>query len=138
MGVFVAQRLIKLLIQNGHPVKGARVGILGLTFKEDVPDLRNSRVPDIIAELRDYGIEPLVHDALADPEEAQEEYGVRLSSLDALSQLHALVVAVPHRDYFTGGSFRAEDFLAASGILVDIKSAIAPDRLPESLRYWSL
>ena len=78
MGGFIAQRLVKLLIAAERPVKGARVGILGLTFKEDVPDLRNSRVPDIVAELREFGIAAMVDDPLADPAEAQHEYGIEL------------------------------------------------------------
>src|SRR5438270_4454936 len=75
MGGFIAQRLVKLLIAAERPVKGARIGILGLTFKEDVPDLRNSRVPDMVAELREFGIAALVADPLADPAEAEREYG---------------------------------------------------------------
>ncbi len=77
MGGFIAQRLVKLLIAAERPVKGARVGIVGITFKEDVPDLRNSRVPDIVAELREFGIAAWVADPLADPEEARREYGCR-------------------------------------------------------------
>ena len=87
MGAFVAQRLVKLLIAAGRPVKGARVGILGLTFKEDVPDLRNSRVPDIVAELREFGIEALVDDPLADPAEAKREYGIELVAFENLAGL---------------------------------------------------
>src|SRR5207245_11022979 len=78
MGGFIAQRLVKLLIAAERPVKGAKVGIVGITFKEDVPDLRNSRVPDIVAELREFGIASLVTDPLADPVEAEREYGVEL------------------------------------------------------------
>ncbi len=97
MGNHVAQRLVKMLIAANRPVKDARVGILGLTFKEDVPDLRNSRVPDIIAELKSFGIEPMVHDPMADPAEAIHEFGVRLVGVEALSELDGLVYAVPHR-----------------------------------------
>ncbi|MVW02171.1 nucleotide sugar dehydrogenase, partial [Escherichia coli] len=75
MGAWLAQRLVKALVQAGLPVKGARVAVLGLTFKEDVPDLRNSRVPDIVAELKEFGIEARVHDPVADAHEAEEEYG---------------------------------------------------------------
>src|SRR5499427_7880918 len=79
MGEFLAQRLVKLLIAAERPVKGARIGILGLTFKEDVPDLRNSRIPDIVAELRSFGITAIVHDPMADRNEALHEYGIELS-----------------------------------------------------------
>jgi UDP-N-acetyl-D-galactosamine dehydrogenase len=86
----VGQRLIKLLVQANLPIKGARVGILGLTFKENVPDVRNSRVPDIVAELRQFGIEPLVHDSLADAQEAQQEYGIQLADWQDLSNLDGM------------------------------------------------
>ncbi len=97
MGGFIAQRLVKLLIAAERPVKGARVGIVGITFKEDVPDLRNSRVPDILTELREFGIIARVADPLADPAEAKREYGVDLVPLEDLTELDGLVLAVPHR-----------------------------------------
>src|SRR5947209_7797754 len=103
MGGFIAQRLVKLLIAAGRPVKYARVGILGITFKEDVPDLRNSRVPDIVAELRQFGIAASVADPLADRAEAKREYGVELVPLGALTELDGLVLAVPHRVLGEGG-----------------------------------
>src|SRR5215471_17531911 len=76
MGAFIAQRLVELLIVAEWPVKCAKIGIVGITFKEDVPDLRNSRVPDIVAELRDFGIAASIADPLADPAEAKREYGI--------------------------------------------------------------
>jgi len=85
MGGFIAQRLVKLLIAAGRPVGGARVGILGLAFKENVPDLRNSRVPDIAAELRGFGIEAMMHDPLIDAAEARHEYGIELAAEGALT-----------------------------------------------------
>ena len=99
MGQYLAQRMVKLLAGSGVPVKGARIGILGLTFKEDVPDLRNSRVPDIVAELREFGIEPLVHDPVADAEEAHEEYGLTLCADAELCSLDGVVIAVAHEPY---------------------------------------
>src|SRR5690606_26483712 len=99
MGPYVAQKLIKMLAVADTPVKDARVGVLGLTFKENVPDLRNSRVPDILRELNEYGIETMVHDDRVDKEEAAEEYGVRLVDWQALTQLDALIIAVPHAGY---------------------------------------
>src|SRR6516225_5627181 len=97
MGPFIAQRLVKMLIDAERRVKGAKVGVIGLTFKEEVPDLRNSRVPDILAELRSFGVNALVHDPMADREEALHEYGVKLVDLDAFKDLDALILAVPHR-----------------------------------------
>src|SRR3546814_19693953 len=99
MGAYCAQRLVKTMIAQGLPIKGARVGILGLTFKENVPDLRNSRVPDIVAELRSFCIEPLIHDPLAAAADAQHEYGLTLSPLTSFTELHALVLPEPHAAY---------------------------------------
>ena len=138
MGAFVAQRLIKLLIEQDKPIKGAKIGILGLTFKENVPDLRNSRVPDIIGELRQFGIEPLVHDAEADPEEAHEEYGLRLCSFDELRALDGLVLAVSHREYLEMPREQLFGMLGAGGAIADVKSMLHPSEVPSSILYWSL
>ena len=138
MGGFIAQRLVKLLIAAERPVKGARIGIVGITFKEDVPDLRNSRVPDIVAELREFGIAALVSDPLADPAEAKREYGVELVSLEQFTGLDGLVLAVPHRVLGEGGWDKLFTALAPGGVFVDVKSVLARDRIPQSLHYWSL
>ena len=137
MGAHVARKTVKLMVAAGKPVSGARVGILGLTFKEDVPDLRNSRVPDIVAELADYGIRPIVHDPMADPAEAQAEHGIALSDADALTGLDALIVAVAHRPYLDP-SFGLTDRLADGGVLVDLKSVTGTAPLPRNLTRWSL
>jgi UDP-N-acetyl-D-galactosamine dehydrogenase len=99
VGRRVAEATVKRLIDCDGRVKGARVGILGLTFKENVPDLRNTRVVDIVAELRDFGAAVVIHDPMADPDEAMAEYGLTLAPLDALRDLDALVVAVAHDVY---------------------------------------
>ncbi|MGH7088270.1 MAG: UDP binding domain-containing protein, partial [Stellaceae bacterium] len=138
MGGFVAQRLVKLLIAAERPVKGARVGILGLTFKEDVPDLRNSRVPDIIAELRGFGIYPLVHDPLADAAEARHEYGVELVAFESLERLDAVIVAVAHHALKQRGAACLAALLAQGGVLVDIKSTIDARLLRKDISYWAL
>jgi UDP-N-acetyl-D-glucosamine/UDP-N-acetyl-D-galactosamine dehydrogenase len=138
MGGFIAQRLVKLLIAAERPVKGARIGIIGITFKEDVPDLRNSRVPDVVAELREFGITALVADPLADPDQAQREFGVELVTLDRLIGLDGLILAVPHRVLAEAGWDRLFAALAPGGVFVDIKSAVARDRVPAHARYWSL
>jgi UDP-N-acetyl-D-glucosamine/UDP-N-acetyl-D-galactosamine dehydrogenase len=137
MGRFIASKLIKMLVQAGKPVNGARVGVLGLTFKENVPDLRNSKVPDIINELKEFGIEPLVHDPFANAHGAEEEYGLALSPLSAFKNLDAVVLAVSHTEILT----LLPELLkqqAASSILIDVKSAVAPHSLPSGMRYWSL
>ncbi len=137
MGAFIAQRLIKMLVLANKPVRGARVGVLGITFKENVSDLRNSRVPDILRELTDYGIEPLVTDALASSEEAVHEYGVKLRPLDELVELDALILAVPHRAYLDAGAERIAGLVKEGGIVIDVKSALSP-KLGRGLSYWSL
>jgi UDP-N-acetyl-D-galactosamine dehydrogenase len=138
MGGFIAQRLVKLLIAAERPVKGARIGIVGITFKEDVPDLRNSRVPDIITELREFGISAAVADPLADPAEAQREYGIELVPLGSFDQLDGLVLAVPHRVLVEEGWEKLFAKLVPGGVFVDVKSAVARTRVPPELHYWSL
>ena len=138
MGAFIAQRLVKLLIAADLPVKGAKVGVLGLTFKENVPDLRNSRVPDILRELSQFGIEAIVHDPHGDAGEAHEEYGVRLSALENFKDLSAVVLAVSHREYaelLQGPLFA---MVKKGGVVVDVKSMIAPASVPAGISYWCL
>jgi UDP-N-acetyl-D-glucosamine/UDP-N-acetyl-D-galactosamine dehydrogenase len=138
MGAYIAQRLVKLLIAADHRVKTTRIGILGLAFKEDVPDLRNSRVPDIVAELRAFGIEALVHDPLASAEEARHEYGLELVPMTALRELDGLVLAVPHRQFRDGDCAALFATLAPGGVLIDVKSAIDRALVPQGITYWSL
>jgi UDP-N-acetyl-D-galactosamine dehydrogenase len=138
MGVFVAQKLVKLLIAQDVPVRTARVGILGLSFKENVPDIRNSRVVDIVRELQSFGIAPLVHDPLADPAEVEYTYGFALAPLERFRRLDGLVLAVPHLAYRALLPQALADMLAAGGVFIDVKSAVAPADLPAGRRYWSL
>ena len=138
MGGFIAQRLVKLLIAAERPVKGAKVGIVGIAFKEDVPDLRNSRVPDILAELREFGISALVSDPLVDPVEAQREYGIELVPLKDLPVLDGLILAVPHRVLGEAGWDKLLAALRVGGVFVDVKSAVGRDAVPRNIHYWSL
>jgi UDP-N-acetyl-D-galactosamine dehydrogenase len=138
MGGFIAQRLVKLLIAAERPVKGARIGIIGITFKENVPDLRNSRVPDIVAELREFGIAALVADPLAHPAEAKREYGVELVPLEAFTILDGLILAVPHRVLGETGWDKLFAMLTPDGVFIDVKSAVARDKVPSGIHYWSL
>ena len=139
MGRFIAEKTVKLLCQKGLPVTNAKVGILGATFKENVPDLRNSRVPDIVAELKDYGITPVVVDDLADPEEAREEYGLTLNEENALTDLDALVIAVPHEIYLRQGTASWTGRLKTTGgVFVDVKSKFDPEEVRDPHIYWSL
>ncbi len=137
MGNFIARRMVKLLRRQDHALKGARIGVLGLTFKENVPDLRNSRVPDIIRELRDYGIDPIIHDPMASPEEALREYGIELRPFDALTDLHGVILAVPHRQYAEQID-RIIDGVCEGGLLIDVKSMLDPLVLRSDIVYWSL
>jgi UDP-N-acetyl-D-galactosamine dehydrogenase len=138
MGGFIAQKLVKLLIHSNISVKGARVGVLGLTFKEDVSDLRNSKVPDIVNELRQFGIEPLVHDPLGSPEEARHEYGLQLSKLDAFHGLDALVLAVAHKAYMELPPAKLLAMINDRGVLIDVKSTLKPSVAERGIAYWSL
>jgi len=137
MGVHIAQKLVKLLVQAGRPVNGAKVGVLGLTFKENVPDLRNSRVPDIVAELSEFGIDALVHDPLASADEARDEYGISLRSIEEIEQLDAIVLAVGHDSYLQEGH-RIADRLAGRGVIIDVKSVLDPSGFDKEAVYWSL
>ena len=138
MGGFIAQRLVKLLIAAERPVKGARIGILGITFKENVPDLRNSRVPDIVAELREFGIAASVADPLADPTQAKREYGVELMPLGTLTELDGLILAVPHRVLSEAGWGKLFAMLSPGGVFIDVKSVVTRDKAPGDIHYWSL
>jgi UDP-N-acetyl-D-galactosamine dehydrogenase len=138
MGTYLGQRLVKLLVAANLPIKGARIGILGLTFKENVPDIRNSRVPDIVAELRQFGVEAVVHDPLADNHEAQQEYGIQLADWQDLSHLDGVVLAVSHRTYLEMPHEQLFACLRPGGDLMDVKSAIDPDTVPSNVHYWSL
>jgi UDP-N-acetyl-D-glucosamine/UDP-N-acetyl-D-galactosamine dehydrogenase len=138
MGRHVASCLVKMLVNADVPVKGARVGVLGLTFKEDVKDIRNSKVPDIVTELRQFGIEALVHDPLASAEEARHEYGLSLVPFEELRALDALVLTVAHRAFLEGGAEKLLAPLRDGGVLIDVKSAIAPSAVGRRIRYWSL
>ncbi len=140
MGRHIAQRLVKLLVHADVAVRGARVGVLGLTFKENVSDIRNSKVPDIIRELSEFGIKALVHDPIANPKDTHHEYGIELSTWSELTKLDALVVAVAHDDYVA----MADSIFAPlrdGGIVVDVKSIFTPASVAgtgRGLSYWSL
>ena len=135
MGAFIAQKLVKMLIAAELPVKGATVAVVGLTFKEDVPDLRNSRVPDIIQELQAFGVATSVHDPVADRDEALHEYGVSLEPLATTQTYDAVVWAVPHKVIEPHDVLRT---LRPGGIMVDVKSRIPAADVPAELNYWSL
>lgn len=140
MGKYVAERTVKLMIQEGKQINHTRVAVLGITFKEDVPDLRNTRVVDIVAELKDYGIDVLVHDPLADEKEAKVYYGLDLKPLDQLAGVDALVMAVAHRPYIAMGMTKLASLCNGNRpVIVDVKSVFDPDAAAtEGIRYWRL
>ena len=137
VGPFIAQKCVQFLSTGDLPLKAAKVGILGLTFKENVPDLRNSKIPDIVTALKQYGISAMVHEPLGDAAEAKHEYGITLASLDDYRDLDVLIFAVSHQQYID----QRADLLARlkpGGVVVDVKSALDPKAIPAGLRYWSL
>ena len=131
---------MKLLSQLARPANELRVGVLGLTFKENVPDLRNSKVPDIIRELHEYGVQVLVHDPIADKEEAITEYGIHVVEWDEMKSLDGLIVAVAHKRFSDVGLQALLALLRNRhhGVLVDVKSIFDPIKVPASLKYWRL
>ena len=139
MGKFIAEQTIKQMIRNGSSVRGAPVTVLGLTFKEDCPDLRNSRVIDVIRELESYGVDVHVHDPIADAEEAVHEYGVTLKSWDELPRAHAFVAAVAHRAFKDRHTDDYVGKLLAVGAFIDVKSAFDSDALRKAgATVWRL
>jgi UDP-N-acetyl-D-galactosamine dehydrogenase len=139
MGKFIAQRAVKKMIHAGHNILGSTVTVLGLTFKEDCPDLRNSKVIDIIRELQDYGMVVQVHDPLADAAEAQHEYGVRLTPFDQLQPAAAVVLAVAHKEYREMGIGQLRDLMGTNPTLIDVKCLYPENEVVEAgIRLWRL
>ena len=139
MGKFIVEQTIKQMIRIGNPVKDAKVNVLGLTFKEDVPDLRNSRVIDVINELKTYGVQVFVHDPVPDPEEARHEYGLELVSWDELPKAEAMVVAVAHRQFRSVGAETFARKIVKGGCFIDVKSQFDREALSAAgLRVWRL
>jgi UDP-N-acetyl-D-galactosamine dehydrogenase len=139
MGKFVAEQTVKQMIQAGFPVKGSHVIVLGLTFKENCPDLRNSKVIDVIRELESYGVTVHVHDPVALPEEARHEYGVNLISWEHLPRANAIVAAVAHQPF---RDRPIDDFvgkLSAGGLYVDVKCQVDAQALRDrGVKVWRL
>jgi UDP-N-acetyl-D-galactosamine dehydrogenase len=139
MGKFIAEQTVKHMIHNGSQIKGSRVNVLGLTFKENCPDIRNTRVIDVIQELKSYGMDVHVHDPVPDAEEARHEYGLELEPWNTLPRAEAIVVAVAHREFVTKP---LSDFLAKvveKGCFIDVKSQFDMTALRRAgLTVWRL
>jgi UDP-N-acetyl-D-galactosamine dehydrogenase len=139
MGSHVARKTVQQMIHAGRNIKGARVNILGLTFKENVPDIRNSKVIDIVRELHEFGVQTYVHDPLASAEEALVEYGLRLCPWKDLPAADALVLAVPHRAFLELGPAAYLEKLVRRGCLIDVKSVCdAAAFRREGVSVWRL
>ena len=139
MAKFIAETTIKNMIAAGCHIKAAKVNVLGLTFKEDCGDLRNSKVADVITELESFGVEVFVHDPFADPEEALREYGVKLLSWDALPPADALVAAVSHRQLRNLSVAELESKLHPQGCFIDVKACFDRQALEAAgIRVWRL
>ena len=139
MGKYVAEQTVKLLIHQELNVRQTRVAILGLAFKENVCDIRNSKAVDIIRELEEYGVQTRVHDPLVSAEDAEREYGIRLSSMDDLGDSDAVVVAVPHSAFLDRGPQGVLSLLRRPerGVVVDVRSVFRPEDFTRP-SYWRL
>ncbi len=140
MGKYIAENTVKQLIRADKQIKGARVLILGFTFKENVPDTRNTRVIDIVEELGEYGIEIYVSDPVADKEEALREYGLNIGELEDIDGVDAVIMAVSHKEY---GNMNLEEikkkFRDGRHVLIDVKGVYDPEKAKEAgYLYWRL
>ncbi|AHI30495.1 Vi polysaccharide biosynthesis protein vipA/tviB [Marinobacter salarius] len=124
MGPYAASELVKAMIKAGHTVANARVLIMGFTFKENCPDLRNTRVIDVVKELSEFGCKVDVTDCWADNEEAEHEYGITLNQNPEKAQYDALLLAVPHREYVARSSHDLREYMKDNGVLFDLKGVL--------------
>jgi UDP-N-acetyl-D-galactosamine dehydrogenase len=140
MAAFVAQRCVKHMIEAGDRIKGSKVIVLGLIFKENCPDLRNSKVADLVAELQDFGCQVFVHDPLADPAEALHEYGITLTPWDQLpAQADAMVAAVAHKSYLALPLADITARIKPGAVFVDLKAAYPKAPLQDAgYKLWRL
>lgn len=142
MGKYVAENTVKQMIKAGKVIKGSKVLILGLTFKEDVPDIRNTKVVDIVTELKDYGIDVLIHDPMANVEETRHEYGLELTELAAVGKVDAVIYAVSHKQFKDIDTEQLTSMCSngnGAGVVVDVKSVFSrQDVEAAGLNYWSL
>lgn len=139
MGGFIAAQTVKKLINDGKCIKGSVVTILGFTFKENVPDIRNTRVIDIVRELQDYGINVQVFDPMSDSHEVMEEYSIALSGETELKPAHAVVLAVPHQYFMEKDwAYIAGLLENKSGVVIDIKARLERNKIPKGITLWRL
>ena len=139
MAKFIAEQTVKHIIKAGFHVKGAKVNVLGLTFKENCPDLRNSKVADVIQELQSYGIDVHVHDPVADSKDARHEYGLKLEAWENLPRAEAIIAAVSHREFLARPMSEYLSKVAENGCFIDVKSQHDQTALRKAgLSVWRL
>ncbi len=139
MGKYIAEKCVKEMIHAGHAVKGSVVTIMGVTFKENCPDTRNSKVKDIIKELQEYGIEVQVHDPVVDAEDAEKELGVQVKKISDLKKAQALVFAVSHSQFASIENETILGLTAKNGVFMDIKGMFKRSKITDlGMSYWSL
>lgn len=137
MAKHIASSIIKKMLKKGFPVVGANINVLGLTFKENTPDLRNTKITDVIKELKDFGLNVIVNDVEADPIEAKKFYNIDLKSVEELKSEDALVFAVPHEDYLKNKETYLK-LVSDNGVIFDIKGIIKYEDLKENQSIWRL
>ena len=139
MGKYIAEQTIKEIIRAGHSVNGSHVIVLGITFKEDCPDSRNTRVIDVVNELKTYGVQVWVHDPVADAEETRHEYGLELHAWDKLPKAKAVVAAVAHREFLKKSTDAYLQKLERGGCFIDVKSKFDARALNDAgMHVWRL
>ncbi len=139
MGSHIARKTVQQMIHAGRNIKGARVNVLGLTFKEDCPDLRNSKVVDILRELHEFGVETYVHDPIASAEDALREYGVRLADWERLPAADATILAVAHKRFLEISPGELMRKVVRNGVVIDVKAVLDAEPFRrEGLRVWRL
>jgi len=139
MGSYIARRSVQQMIHAGRSIKGARVNILGLTFKENVPDIRNTKVVDIIRELHEFGVETFVHDPLAAPDDALHEYGLRLAAWKDLPAADATILAVAHESLARLPAAALMEKIVKQGCFIDVKGVFDPAPFrEEGISVWRL
>ena len=134
----VSQKTVELIVSSGRSMSDCSIGVLGLTFKENVSDVRNSQSPIIVHELGRYGATVVCHDPYADHKSLLDNYSIQVGPLEMLSELDALIVIVPHSTYLEMPINQLTSMLKKDGVFIDVKSAFDPKMISESVRYWSL
>ena len=140
MGKYIAEHCVKSLIKSENPVKNAKIAILGFTFKENCPDIRNSKVYDIVRELREYGIEPVIADPIADAAEAEKLYDVYFTDINTIHDMDAVILAVAHTQFENFNLMKVESFFGAEQkVILDVKGILDRKEYEEAgYNYWRL